>query len=304
MNKHNLLVDLETLALSTDSFELTVDEWQVAPGECVALIGKNGSGKSTVIEAILGLRKVGAMKGRLLGVDFSEWAGRTDLRFEVGALLQRCSPPAGVYVSDLVALHRNLYRRSSSQVLEALGIDRLKHKKYDRLSRGEIQRVDLFMALAHEPALLFLDEPFTGLDAEYAAATSQLIASRNDKRAVVMSCHGPAELALASRVTWIAAGKVKADASPDALRKELLCDYHMKVTFCDEIAAYQFFDQCADVGERRKSVRGNIVNLAGDELTLNKARSDLSDRDIMALEFSPTGLGELLKHCAQLELQA
>lgn len=284
--------------LPETDFSLRVEDWGVAAGECVALVGKNGCGKSSLMEAVLGLRSHQGMRGTLLGADFRTWSGRADLRHQIGVLLQRSAPPAGMYVRDLVRLHGNLYRRSVPRVRADLGVDLLADKKYDHLSRGETQRVNLFMALAHEPALAILDEPFTGLDAHYAQAVARLLAERGGG-AVLMCCHGEAELALADRVTWIADGAVRADAAPAQLRRSLLSEYRLQARFTDVGAAHTFGEVLAALdGTRWDRVHDQVTVLAEDTQALDRVRAALAACDVAALEFGQTSLGDLLQHCA------
>ena len=91
----------------------------------------------------------------------------------------------GLVLAAVVAV---LHREDSVGSIEALGIEALSGRLYEFLSRGETQRVDLFLALAHEPRMLFLDEPFTGLDPQFARRLGQLLRGLREMARVGEAC--------------------------------------------------------------------------------------------------------------------
>jgi ABC-2 type transport system ATP-binding protein len=298
-------VRIDLLRLQTKHFALKVDNWSAPPGACVAFIGRNGSGKSTVLDSLLGLRKDAKLSGSLLGHDVREWRRRAGLRQRLGVLLQRATLPYGLYVRDVIALHRNIYRRSSNDILEALGVPELSKKTYEHLSRGEQQRVELFLGLAHEPDLIVLDEPFTGLDQRFARATADILRGFRNST-VLMACHSELELSLADTVVWMERGSIRESGNPQALRRQLLGDYRLHASFHEAQEAEAF---ARLIGERAslqfvRVENGTEVLAGGEESVLRSAPSLVAEGRIAALQYGPTSLTDLLYRCAHAELPA
>jgi manganese/iron transport system ATP-binding protein len=174
----------------------------VAPGEAVALIGPNGAGKSTLIKTILGL--VPLASGRITVLGTTPAQARCDVAYVPQA--DTLDPEFPVSAGQVVLMGR--YRRmgwlrrprvadrqAASRALEQVGLaDRARHR-FGTLSGGQRQRVLLARAIAAEPRLLLLDEPFNGVDAVSEQALLDAIAVLKDEgAAVVVATH---DLALA-----------------------------------------------------------------------------------------------------------
>jgi ABC-2 type transport system ATP-binding protein len=293
-------ISVDRLQVAAGDFTVELADWHIAPGSCVALIGPNGAGKTTLLETMLGLRKAIRLEGKLLGHPIQDWQRRPALRQQLGALLQRTQLPFGLRVGDVVKLHRGLYQRTSPTVLEALGIPALEKLRYDRLSTGQTQRTELFMALAHEPELIVLDEPFNGLDAQFASATAGLLRGL-EKSTILMSCHSPGELAVADVVLWMQDGRARASRHPDLLRRELLGDFRLQVVFeTDEARAH--FDSHLHSTLRPNYVHSESplqLSIFGDEALVRLAQELVQDVSTTKLEFGRTTLADLLYRCAQ-----
>ena len=174
----------------------------VAPGEAVALIGPNGAGKSTLIKAILGL--VPLAGGRITVLGTTPARARREVAYVPQADTLDPEFPISVAQVVLMGRYRSMGwlrrprardREAADRALEQVGLaDRRRHR-FGALSGGQRQRVLLARAIAAEPRLLLLDEPFNGVDAVSEQALLDAIAAlkRNDT-AVVISTH---DLALA-----------------------------------------------------------------------------------------------------------
>lgn len=295
-------VQIDSLRLRTDRFTVRVNSWSVPRGTCVAFVGHNGSGKTSILDSLLGLRRDAEIDARMLGQDIATWRRRSDLRRRLGVLLQRAAMPYGLYVHEVVSLHRNIYARTSQRVLDDLGIPDLRQKSYEQLSRGERQRVDLFFALAHEPELIILDEPFTGLDQRVAQVTADLIGSL-DNSTVLMACHSELELSMADTMVWLECGTVRECGNPDALRRRLLGDFRLEISLHDESQAAALV---AAIGERTKPQfvqrRGNTdIVVAGEEAVVRAIPTLVAPAEIAALQYGRTTLADLLYRCAHSE---
>jgi ABC-2 type transport system ATP-binding protein len=201
-------------------FVLTIPEFTLHPGDICAVIGPNGSGKTSFIEACLGLRKLERGVIELLGDRVGRTLGSTATRKALGCQLQRNTYARDFKVTEVVALHRTIYGRADNSVFDALDLGPLMKKTYTKLSGGQRQRVDLYVALAHAPDLLVLDEPGTGLDLHFTAAFAQLLHTRSQLNgvSVLMASHKAEEIEIANRVLVMRDGNMVADLSvPDGL---------------------------------------------------------------------------------------
>jgi manganese/iron transport system ATP-binding protein len=174
----------------------------VAPGEAVALIGPNGAGKSTLITAILGL--VPLSSGRVTVLGRTPAAARRDVAYVPQADTLDPDFPISVGQVVLMGRHRRIGwlrrpgatdRQAAQDALEQVGLgDRARHR-FGTLSGGQRQRVLVARAIAAEPRLLLLDEPFNGVDAVSEQALLDAITTlKKEGAAVVIATH---DLALA-----------------------------------------------------------------------------------------------------------
>ena len=200
-----------TLAL--DDCRLTIE-----PGETVALLGRNGAGKSTAIGLMLGLLDPSAGRVRTLGLD-----PRTAVRSgSVGAMLQAAGLPVGARVGELVDLARALAPAPLTRdaVLGRAGLVPLAGRRVDTLSGGETQRVRFAMAIAGDPDLVFLDEPTVAMDVESRRAFwDDMRRSAAEGRTVLFATHYLDEAdQVADRIVVLDRGRIVADGSPATLK--------------------------------------------------------------------------------------
>ncbi len=179
---------------------LQVTDLQVNKGSSVAILGGNGAGKTTLLETILGLQKHNI--GQVL------WS---EPKTNWGVQLQNSAYNKDYRVSDLVNLHSRLYQRTCPKMFIDFAILPLMKKKIGVLSRGEKQRVDLFIAMSHFPKVLVLDEPGTGLDnTYYQVMVNHINQLRTEQHStIVMASHSPLELSFATDIVWMEKGKIK-----------------------------------------------------------------------------------------------
>ncbi len=214
----------------SDDFELAPTDLSFPPGQRVALIGHNGAGKSMLIESLLGLRKPRSGSARVLGLDTAELRRNPAVRAKLGALLQHVLFPSQMRVSEIVGMHEAVYGMQSARLIHILGLEELMKKSHRALSRGQRQRLLLYVAMAHRPQLLFLDEPTLGLDENYARALRDHWQGDELKGSTLfIASHIPADLAIVDRVVCLKAGTVMDDGS---LRE--LMDKHVS-QFCGRI---------------------------------------------------------------------
>lgn len=190
----------------------------VAPGEVVALAGKNGSGKSTTLRLLAGLLHADRGDALLGGLP----ATRSQARRRLGYLAEEDEFPGGLKVWDILRYAAVLagYRgpeahREAKRAAAAVGLTGSLPLSAARVSRGVRRRVSLAQALVGEPRALILDEPLTGLDPEARVRSLAAIRSAaRDGAAVILSLHEAAAIeSVADRLIVLAGGSV-ASAGP------------------------------------------------------------------------------------------
>ena len=190
----------------------------VSPGEVVALLGPNGAGKTTTLDALLGLSTPDSGQIAVLGRSPKKAVAAG----KVGAVLQDGELLSGVTVRELVSAMRALQPHPAplGEIVEATGIDDLLHRRVDKLSGGQAQRVRFAIALVGDPELLVLDEPTAGLDTAARRAfwvAVRAYAARG--RTVLFSTHYLEEAdEVADRIVLIAGGRVVADGPTSEIR--------------------------------------------------------------------------------------
>ncbi|MEN9811832.1 MAG: hypothetical protein RL479_518, partial [Verrucomicrobiota bacterium] len=163
---------------------------EVAAGEIFGLLGPNGAGKTTTVECLVGLRAPDAGEIRLCGLDAR--AQPAAIRQHLGVALQSTALPDRMTPREALGLFGQFYarRRPVEDLLERFGLTEQGDQAFDRLSGGQRQRLALALAFVNEPAVVFLDEPTTGLDPQARRDLHALIRGlRDDGCAVVLTTH-------------------------------------------------------------------------------------------------------------------
>ncbi|MGJ7510347.1 ATP-binding cassette domain-containing protein [Variovorax sp. GT1P44] len=293
-------LDLRRLVVPMAERSLQVSDWRIGVGEKVAIIGRNGVGKTSLMEALLGLRATTALDGDMFGLALGQWKRRPALRRQLGVQLQRAFFPGRPRVSEMVALHRSLYPSTSGRVMEALGIPALSRRLYEFLSRGETQRVELFLALAHQPRILFLDEPFTGLDPQFVRRLRDLLGEMQDTT-VVMCCHTAEELSLVSHAAWLSRDGIVRHAPTGDLCRDLVGAFRLTVQCRDAQSARNlaFHLQRKFDLERAPLVEQQSLSVASSTSLADVANALMGHPDALAIEVGRSHLADLLRHCAK-----
>jgi ABC-2 type transport system ATP-binding protein len=188
-------------------------------GEVLALLGPNGAGKTTTVEILEGYRKRSAGEVRVLGED-PERAGPA-FRARIGIVLQSSAVYPALTVLEMVELFSGYYPsgRDPEEVLELVGLEEKHDVRVRTLSGGQLRRLDLGLALAGDPELVFLDEPTTGFDpAARRQAWETIRGLRALGKTVLLTTHYMEEAqALADRVAILRAGRIVAIGPPAEL---------------------------------------------------------------------------------------
>jgi ABC-2 type transport system ATP-binding protein len=213
-------------------------------GEVVGLLGPNGAGKSTLMKILTGY--------------YTEWEGsatffdkdlKKELRSiqkEVGYLTENNPLYPEMYVKEYLQYVADLYRLKNppmEMVLNQTGLIGHQGEKIQTLSKGYKQRVGLAAAILHDPKLIILDEPTTGLDPNQLVGIRKLIRSLGGENTVLLSTHILQEVdALCDRVIIINKGKIVLDEPLDKLRNnqdqiiEVSFDYRVEIEAVSRIS--------------------------------------------------------------------
>jgi ABC-2 type transport system ATP-binding protein len=188
----------------------------VARGQILAFLGPNGAGKTTTVEILEGFRKRTSGEVQVLGADPAQ-AG-PDWRARVGVVLQESSPEAWLTVRECLSMYAGYYPRPLpvGRALELVGLTDKADARCDRLSGGQLRRLDMALALIGDPELIFLDEPTTGFDPAARHTAWEVIAGlRELGKTIFLTTHYMDEAeALADQIMIIAAGQIVATGTP------------------------------------------------------------------------------------------
>lgn len=193
-------------ALDSVSFE-------IKKGEIVGFLGPNGAGKSTMMKILTTYLSPSEGEAAVNGFSIAE--AEKDVQKSVGYLAEHNPLYLEMYVREYLAFNAEVFGSSKeqiAQVIEQTGLTPEAHKKIGQLSKGYRQRVGLANALLHNPDVLILDEPTTGLDPNQLIEIRELIKSLGKSKTVLLSTHIMQEVeAICDRVIIINKGKIVLD---------------------------------------------------------------------------------------------
>jgi ABC-2 type transport system ATP-binding protein len=202
---------------------------QVGAGEIYGFLGPNGAGKSTTVLMLTTLLPPTAGTARVAGFDIADEGPR--VRSAIGAALQEAALDPLLTGREHMRLQTALHglakgarEERGNELLERVGLSRAADRKVGGYSGGMKRRLDLALALAHRPRILFLDEPTTGLDIQSRTALWEEVAklAGEDGVTVFLTTQYLEEAdALADRVGIIDHGKIVAEGTPAALKAEI-----------------------------------------------------------------------------------
>ena len=195
--------------------------FEVEAGEVFALLGPNGAGKTTTIEILEGFRERDAGEVRVLGIDPGDRRSGRRLRSQLGVVLQELAVEPFLSVRQVLERNAGYYPapRPVGEVIELIGLAEKADAKVKTLSGGQQRRLDVGLGIVGNPALLFLDEPTTGLDPAGRRTSWELVRRlAGEGTTVILTTHYMEEAeALADQVAIIASGKIVAHGPPASL---------------------------------------------------------------------------------------
>jgi ABC-2 type transport system ATP-binding protein len=194
-----------------------IDElsFEVKQGEILGFLGPNGAGKSTTMKILTGYLGATSGSARLCGYDVSSQS--LEVKKKVGYLPEHNPLYLDMYIKEFLGFMANIYGVNSKdrtqEVIDLVGLDREQHKKIAQLSKGYRQRVGLAHAIYHDPEVLILDEPTTGLDPNQLVEIRKLIKTVGENKTVILSTHIMQEVEnICDRVVILSRGQKKLDA--------------------------------------------------------------------------------------------
>lgn len=266
--------------------------FSVKRGEIVGFLGPNGAGKSTLMKILT--TYISSDTG-------SAWVGGNDIvkdsdkvQFITGYLPEHNPLYLDMYVREYLAFNASVYKVKKSRVEEVIqltGLTPESHKKIGQLSKGYRQRVGLANALLHNPEVLILDEPTTGLDPNQLVEIRQLIKNIGKDKTVFLSTHIMQEVeAICDRVIIINKGNIVADAKLSDLKDsskqivEVEFDLRIEEQFLQGLPSLVSYENTFDfiwelTFDTQKDMRPAIFDLAHDNglkiLRLNHKNKNL-----------------------------
>ena len=214
--------------------------FRVDKGEIVGFLGPNGAGKSTTMKIITGFLKQDNGEAIVCGINVKEKPLET--KTKIGYLPEANPLYYEMYVREYLDFIADVHqvknkRQRIEEVITTVGLTIESKKKVGQLSKGYKQRVGLAAALIHDPEVLILDEPTTGLDPNQIIEIREVIRQLGLKKTVLFSSHILQEVeAVCDRVVIINKGKLVANDTISALRGNMEQSKHIKVSFQEKIA--------------------------------------------------------------------
>src|ERR1700722_5639284 len=191
----------------------------IHPGEIFALLGPNGAGKTTTVEILEGYRRRDGGEVTVFG--FDPGRERAKMLPRVGIVLQKTGVDRFLTVAETVTMYASYYPkpRPPAEVVDLVGLTEKRNSRGAPLSGGQLRRLDMAVALAGDPDLLFLDEPTTGFDPSARRDAWEVVKNLASLgKTVVLTTHYMDEAQyLADRVAVIAAGRIVAEGTPATL---------------------------------------------------------------------------------------
>jgi len=261
-----------------------------SPGEIVGFLGPNGAGKSTTMKIATGY--LAPTSGTVKVNGFDVLTQSMDVRRSVGYLPEHNPLYLDLYVKEYLRFAGSLHgmggtdlTRRIADVIDLVGLGREQHKRIGQLSKGYRQRVGLAQALLHNPPVLILDEPTTGLDPNQLADIRQVIREAGRDKTVLFSTHIMQEVeAICDRVVIINRGKIVADGPLTQLRSAsagegivVVAEFESDLTNADLLASASGVERVEPLGRGQYRItagpgvdlRATIFRLAADQnLTL------------------------------------
>lgn len=228
MPDNNIAISIKNLTMKYGTKEvlkgINIDVYR---GQIIGYIGPNGAGKSTTVKIMLGLVQGYGGQVEIFGEDIS--TGNVEYKRKIGYVPEIAdiydSLTAREYLSfigELYGVEQNIVEQKALKLMKIFNIDNVYNSRISSYSKGMKQKVLLISSLLHDPDILFLDEPLSGLDANSVMIVKEILAQLAAKgKTIFYSSHIMDVVEkISNRIILIAAGEVQADGSFEQLREK------------------------------------------------------------------------------------
>ena len=212
-------------------------------GEIIGFLGPNGAGKSTMMKIITGF--ISPTKGTVLVSGINVLKSPEETKAKIGYLPEQNPLYQEMYVKEYLQFQASIFKVSKETigtVIETVGLSPEVHKKISQLSKGYQQRVGIAAAIIHNPDVLILDEPTTGLDPNQIQEIRNLLKKLGKEKTILFSTHIMQEVeAVCDRVIIINKGELLTDTSIEELKQsneqiiEVTFDYKIEEQFIQRL---------------------------------------------------------------------
>lgn len=247
--------------------------FSVNKGELVGFLGPNGAGKSTTMKIITGF--LPQDKGDILIDGSIVSAQNLEYKRQIGYLPEHNPLYTDFYVKEFLEITAGFYQLKNkkqriAEMVELTGLGLEQHKKIRALSKGYRQRVGLAQALIHDPSVLVLDEPTTGLDPNQLEEIRSLIRQISKEKTVILSSHIMQEVeAVCNRVLIINKGKIVADGDISDVKAGINIRNQVVVAGFKETVAEEQLLKITGVNKVTKNKQGWEIE-AGNEADIRQ----------------------------------
>jgi len=282
--------------------------FEVGKGEIVGFLGPNGAGKSTTMKILTGYLQPDGGKASVSGIDVQEHPLQT--KKKIGYLPESNPLYYDMYVREYLHFMADVHQVKNpsvrvNEVIVQVGLTRESDKKIAQLSKGYKQRVGLAAALIHNPEVLILDEPTTGLDPNQIIEIRDVIRQLGQEKTILFSSHILQEVeAICDRVIIINKGRLIADSTVSELQQAnsrpvirvqfkeslapgLLEKYIRSQTSLNQVNNTEWEITATDLSEAKKQLLEmsvhenlNIISLQSGEQSLEEVFRTLTGKDL------------------------
>ncbi|WP_338222920.1 gliding motility-associated ABC transporter ATP-binding subunit GldA [Algoriphagus confluentis] len=270
--------------------------FSASPGRILGFLGPNGAGKSTTMKIITGYLRADSGEVKVLGENALENPKKVSSK--IGYLPEHNPLYLDLYVREFLEFSGGLYgmkssdvRRRVEELIRKTGLQPEQHKKIGQLSKGYRQRVGLARALIHDPQVVILDEPTTGLDPNQLVDIRSLIQEVAADKTLIFSTHIMQEVeAICQDVVIINQGKILASSPLDELKADtrqteliLETEEDLELSWFENLGKVQFGSKGAkeiilvvsDAQEARKALMQLIASRHLNLISLNQGKKNL-----------------------------
>ncbi len=272
--------------------------FEIGSGQIVGFIGPNGAGKSTMMKSITGYVPYETGSVQVCGIEVKD--NPLETKKQIGYLPEHNPLYLEMYVKEYLRFVAKMYKLGKGsnarvdEMIEMTGLTLEYKKKIGQLSKGYRQRVGLAQALIHDPEVLILDEPTTGLDPNQLVGVRNLISEIGKEKTVMLSTHIMQEVsAICDRVIIINRGNIVADEKEDEIVSASSKKSHVLTVELDKEIDESLFKNIPNVLsvakvktclyqiESSEDIRGEVFKFVNEQgltlLTLNQQERNMED---------------------------